>query len=116
MPGQLNVLLGEAGVDHEIVLEMEEINDEFAETSLVIVVGANDTVNPSSNEPGSPIAGMPVLEVWKAQQVVVLKRSMASGYADVPNPLFYKPNTQMLFGDAKETLSKIAKLVEEKCK
>ncbi|KAI9361226.1 PNTB-domain-containing protein [Zopfochytrium polystomum] len=101
MPGQLNVLLAEAGVPYDIVLEMEEINEDFGETDIVLVVGANDTVNPLALEPGSIIAGMPVLHVWKAKQVVVMKRSMASGYADVPNPLFHKPNTRMLFGDAK---------------
>ncbi|KAJ3225381.1 hypothetical protein HK099_006922 [Clydaea vesicula] len=113
MPGQLNVLLGEAGIPYDIVLEMEEINDSFPDTSLVIVIGANDTVNPAALEPNTPISGMPVLEVWKAEQVVVLKRGMASGYADVPNPLFYNPNTQMLFGDAKDTCDKLAKGVAE---
>ncbi|KAJ1556922.1 hypothetical protein HK405_001396 [Cladochytrium tenue] len=103
MPGQLNVLLAEAGVPYDIVFEMDEINDEFADTDVVLVVGANDTVNPLAMEPGSVIAGMPVLHVWKAKQVVVLKRSMASGYADVPNPLFTMPNTRMLFGDARTT-------------
>ncbi|KAJ3097490.1 hypothetical protein HK100_005347 [Physocladia obscura] len=100
MPGQLNVLLAEAGVPYDVVLEMEEINDDFSETDVVLVVGANDTVNPLALEPGSIIAGMPVLHVWKAKQVIVMKRSMASGYADVPNPLFFKNNTTMLFGDA----------------
>ncbi|KAJ3415114.1 hypothetical protein HDV05_005522 [Chytridiales sp. JEL 0842] len=101
MPGQLNVLLAEAGVPYDVVHEMEDINDEFSKTDMVLVIGANDTVNPLALEPGSSIAGMPVLHVWEAKKVVVMKRSMASGYADVPNPLFHKPNTKMLFGDAK---------------
>ncbi|KAJ3209716.1 hypothetical protein HDU67_005974 [Dinochytrium kinnereticum] len=103
MPGQLNVLLAEAGVPYDVVLEMEEINEDFGETDVTLVIGANDTVNPLAMEPGSSIAGMPVLHVWKSKQVIVMKRSMASGYADVPNPLFFKPNTKMLFGDAKAT-------------
>nr|WP_010131618.1 Re/Si-specific NAD(P)(+) transhydrogenase subunit beta [Microbulbifer agarilyticus] len=108
LPGHMNVLLAEANVPYDIVLEMEEINDDFPETDLVLVIGANDTVNPDAVEkPGSPIAGMPVLEVWKAGKVVVLKRSMASGYAGVANPLFYKDNSRMLFGDAKESLQSV---------
>lgn len=104
MPGQLNVLLAEAGIPYDIVLEMDEINADFSKTDLSIVVGANDTVNSAAEEdPNSPIAGMPVLQVWKSKNVIVMKRSMASGYADVPNPVFYKPNTHMLFGDAKKT-------------
>uniref|UniRef100_A0A8C9S1V7 NAD(P) transhydrogenase, mitochondrial n=1 Tax=Scleropages formosus TaxID=113540 RepID=A0A8C9S1V7_SCLFO len=104
MPGQLNVLLAEAGVPYDMVLEMDEINEDFPETDLVLVIGANDTVNSASQEdPNSIIAGMPVLEVWKAKQVVVMKRSLGVGYAAVDNPIFYKPNTAMLLGDAKKT-------------
>jgi NAD(P) transhydrogenase subunit beta len=102
LPGHMNVLLAEAKVPYDIVLEMDEINDDFADTDVVLVIGANDTVNPAAlEEPNSPIAGMPVLEVWKAREVIVFKRSMATGYAGVQNPLFFKENTQMLFGDAK---------------
>lgn len=125
MPGQCNVLLAEASVPYDIVLEMDEINDDFADTDVVLVIGANDTVNPIAMEPDSPIAGMPVLHAWKAKQVIVMKRSLASGYgessphlqarrlwyvcanmmrpADVPNPMFYMPGTRMLFGDARVT-------------
>ncbi len=110
LPGHMNVLLAEAKVPYDIVLEMDEINDDFPETDTVLVIGANDTVNPAALEdPGSPIAGMPVLEVWNAQNVVVFKRSMNTGYAGVQNPLFFKENTQMLFGDAKESVEAIYK-------
>jgi NAD(P) transhydrogenase subunit beta len=107
LPGHMNVLLAEAKVPYDIVMEMDEINDDFASTDVVLVIGANDTVNPAAKEPGSPIAGMPVLEVWEAKKVIVFKRSMATGYAGVQNPLFFKENTDMLFGDAKETVQKI---------
>merc|ERR1712159_942768 len=112
MPGQLNVLLAEAGVPYDIVFEMEEINDDFADTDVVLVIGANDTVNSAAIEdPGSPIAGMPVLEVWNAKNVVVMKRTMGTGYAAVDNPVFYKENTQMLLGDAKTRCSELTQKV-----
>ncbi|MEY8709094.1 Re/Si-specific NAD(P)(+) transhydrogenase subunit beta [Mangrovibacter phragmitis] len=112
LPGHMNVLLAEAKVPYDIVLEMDEINDDFADTDTVLVIGANDTVNPAAqDDPKSPIAGMPVLEVWKAQNVVVFKRSMNTGYAGVQNPLFFKENTQMLFGDAKASVDAILKLL-----
>ncbi|MCL2895812.1 Re/Si-specific NAD(P)(+) transhydrogenase subunit beta [Brenneria tiliae] len=110
LPGHMNVLLAEAKVPYDIVLEMDEINDDFSATDTVLVIGANDTVNPAAQEdPHSPIAGMPVLEVWKAQNVIVFKRSMNTGYAGVQNPLFFKENTQMLFGDAKASVEAILK-------
>jgi NAD(P) transhydrogenase subunit beta len=112
LPGHMNVLLAEAKVPYDIVLEMDEINEDFASTSVVLVIGANDTVNPAAAEdPGSPIAGMPVLRVWEAQNVIVFKRSMASGYAGVANPLFYRDNARMLFGDAKQTVEDILKVL-----
>ena len=108
LPGHMNVLLAEAKVPYDIVLEMDEINDDFPRTSVVLVIGANDTVNPAAeDDPGSPIAGMPVLRVWEAEQVVVFKRSMAAGYAGVPNPLFFRDNSAMLFGDAKARVEDI---------
>ncbi|GLT18640.1 NAD(P) transhydrogenase subunit beta [Vibrio zhanjiangensis] len=110
LPGHMNVLLAEAKVPYDIVLEMDEINDDFEQTDTVLVIGANDTVNPAAQEdPTSPIAGMPVLEVWNAKNVIVFKRSMNTGYAGVQNPLFFKENTQMLFGDAKESVDAISK-------
>ena len=108
LPGHMNVLLAEAKVPYDIVLEMDEVNDDLADTDVVLVIGANDTVNPAALEdPGSPIAGMPVLEVWHAGQVIVFKRSMATGYAGVQNPLFFRENTAMLFGDAKDQVERI---------
>jgi NAD(P) transhydrogenase subunit beta len=108
LPGHMNVLLAEAKVPYDIVLEMDEINDDFDSTDVVLVIGANDTVNPAASEdPSSPIAGMPVLTVWNAANVIVFKRSMASGYAGVQNPLFFRENTQLLFGDAKDRVDAI---------
>ena len=110
LPGHMNVLLAEAKVPYDIVLEMDEINGDLSETDVVLVIGANDTVNPSAeDDPGSPIAGMPVIQVWHAREVVIFKRSMAPGYAGVQNPLFFKENSQMLFGDAKDRVEDILK-------
>ncbi|MFV0372499.1 Re/Si-specific NAD(P)(+) transhydrogenase subunit beta [Microbacterium sp.] len=112
LPGHMNVLLAEAKVPYDVVLEMDEINDDLADTDVVLVIGANDTVNPAAAEdPGSPIAGMPVLRVWEAENVVVFKRSMASGYAGVQNPLFFRDNAQMLFGDAKDRVEDILRVL-----
>jgi NAD(P) transhydrogenase subunit beta len=112
LPGHMNVLLAEAKVPYDIVLEMDEINDDFADTSVVLVIGANDTVNPAALEdPNSPIAGMPVLTVWDADHVIIFKRSMASGYAGVQNPLFFRENAAMLFGDAKDRVEDILRAI-----
>lgn len=114
LPGHMNVLLAEAKVPYDLVLEMDEINEDFPETDLVIVIGANDIVNPSAMEdPGSPIAGMPVLEVWNARQVIVSKRGQGTGYSGVENPLFYKDNTRMLYGDAKASLDILLQKMRE---
>jgi NAD(P) transhydrogenase subunit beta len=108
LPGHMNVLLAEAKVPYDIVLEMDEINDDFGDTDVVLVIGANDTVNPAAeDDPTSPIAGMPVLKVWNASNVIIFKRSMASGYAGVQNPLFFRENSAMLFGDAKDRVEDI---------
>jgi len=112
LPGHMNVLLAEAKVPYDIVLEMDELNDDFPETDVVLVIGANDTVNPSAmDDPNSPIAGMPVLKVWNSKQVIAFKRSMNPGYAGVQNPLFFKDNTSMLFGDAKASVDNIVKAI-----
>ena len=114
LPGHMNVLLAEAKVPYDIVMEMDEINDDFADTDVVLVIGANDTVNPAATEdPSSPIAGMPVLKVWEAANVIVFKRSMAAGYAGVANPLFYRENSQMLFGDARDRVEDIVRALNE---
>lgn len=108
LPGHMNVLLAEAKVPYDIVLEMDEINDDFPQTDVVIVIGSNDIVNPAAQEdPNSPIAGMPVLEVWKAKQVFVSKRGQGTGYSGIENPLFYKDNTRMFYGDAKASISEL---------
>ena len=113
LPGHMNVLLAEAGVSYDIVKEMDEINEEFPETDVVLVIGANDIVNPAAlDDPGSPIYGMPVLQVWKAGRVVMLKRSLAAGYAGIDNPLCYRDNTLMLFGDAKQSVTKLLAAVQ----
>ena len=113
MPGHMNVLLAEAKVPYDIVFEMEEINEDFPDVDVSVVIGANDIVNPSAlEEPDSPIAGMPVLECWKGSTTIVLKRSMATGYAGVENPLFFKENTRMLFGDARESLEGVLKSLD----
>jgi NAD(P) transhydrogenase subunit beta len=112
MPGHMNVLLAEAKVPYDIVFEMDEVNEDFPKVDVSVVIGANDIVNPSAlTDPNSPIAGMPVLECWKGQTSIVLKRSMATGYAGVQNPLFFMENTRMLFGDAKETLDEVLKAI-----
>ena len=113
MPGHMNVLLAEAKVPYDIVFEMDEINDDFPEVDISIVIGANDIVNPAAQEvPDSPIAGMPVLEPWNGKQTIVLKRGMATGYAGVENPLFYKENTRMLFGDARDSLEAVFRAID----
>ncbi|MEO0750955.1 MAG: NAD(P)(+) transhydrogenase (Re/Si-specific) subunit beta [Pseudomonadota bacterium] len=113
LPGHMNVLLAEAKVPYDIVLEMDEINDDFPDTDVVIVIGSNDIVNPAAqDDPNSPIAGMPVLEVWKSKQVFVSKRGQGTGYSGIENPLFFKENTRMFYGDAKDSVSKLLPLVE----
>eukprot|EP00932_Pfiesteria_piscicida_P014812 SRR837773.26694.p2 GENE.SRR837773.26694~~SRR837773.26694.p2 ORF type:complete len:174 (-),score=82.12 SRR837773.26694:147-602(-) len=115
MPGQMNVLLAEAGVPHEWVLEMDEVNPDMENNDVVLVVGANDVVNSSALEvEGCAIWGMPIIEVWRAKKVIFMKRSMAGGYADLDNPVFYKDNTDMLLGDAKKTADALAAKVRER--
>ena len=114
LPGHMNVLLAEAKVPYDIVLEMDEINDDFLDTDTVIILGANDIVNPAAQEdPNSPIAGMPVLEVWKARQVIISKRGQGRGYSGIENPLFYKDNSRMLYGDAKVSLDQILRQIND---
>ena len=113
LPGHMNVLLAEAKVPYDIVLEMDEINDDFPDTDVVIVIGSNDIVNPAAqDDPNSPIAGMPVLEVWKAKQVFVSKRGQGTGYSGIENPLFFKENTRMFYGDAKQSLDTLLPKIE----
>ena len=113
LPGHMNVLLAEARVPYDIVMEMEEINDDFPDTDVAIVIGSNDIVNPAAqDDPNSPIAGMPVLECWKAKNVVVLKRGQGTGYSGIENPLFFKENTRMLYGNAKDSLDKLLPIID----
>ncbi|MCK4861490.1 MAG: NAD(P)(+) transhydrogenase (Re/Si-specific) subunit beta, partial [Rhodobacteraceae bacterium] len=113
LPGHMNVLLAEAKVPYDIVMEMDELNADFPETDVVIVVGSNDIVNPAAqDDPNSPIAGMPVLEVWKAKQVFVSKRGQGTGYSGIENPLFFKENTRMFYGDAKASVDNLLKLID----
>ena len=113
LPGHMNVLLAEAKVPYDIVMEMDEINDDFPETDVAIVIGSNDIVNPAAqDDPNSPIAGMPVLECWKAKQVFVSKRGQGTGYSGIENPLFYKENTRMFYGDAKASLDKLLPMID----
>ena len=113
LPGHMNVLLAEAKVPYDIVMEMEEINDDFPDTDVAIVIGSNDIVNPAAqDDPNSPIAGMPVLECWKAKTVIVSKRGQGTGYSGIENPLFFKENTRMFYGDAKASLDKLLPLID----